>query len=410
MKLTPAESVSIALLVVLLAATSVAQSPPWTSAPFCYSPSSTAPPTTTCPDLADGDAARAAAAAAAAAADQKRIEDHNAEIQAEEAKQLPLKNGLDQKVKENSDKLHEAEKKADEIVGEVQKAADEAADSAREAAKTKEECFNTVMLEMRPVYMTGCAEPLDKLRAASSAGSQMETTLNFCAGGAGLLAFHMIQAGDACASNIDACNDVQKKAEEAKPDLAKIKDKDREGGSAYNDVLLNLIFANGLNAECASAADSAAKAAISAAADIAAALQDQANGDKFYQAAYDAYAAEVSTFAAKCAADIAYLNAAFALKQADAHVATAQSASDACYAELAAAAECNKMTIQTRCSALAGALTEALVQQTSAKQDEATAKAAKTKADADYKAALAAATAAWAAAQRVSAHTSDTKV
>jgi len=453
MKLTPTGSVAIALLLVMLAATSVADEtqpcsyaapscdppmqnppcyftqlpscdtpPPMTSPPCysppstdpppssCYSEPSTAPPTTTCPDLTDWYAAVATAAANAQAAANARFVNNAGERQAKNTGHDQLTRGLNAEVTEKTDKLSEAKRKSDEIVTEVNTAANEAADSAREAASTKEECTRTVMLEMHPTWRPGCSESLNNLDADVSAGSQMGGALDFCANSASVLASYMIKAGDACEGNIDACNDIQNSRAEAQQDLHTIDNKGREGHGADGEVMVNMILANGLMGECASAADSAAAFATSAAGCMAAALQDQANGEIYYQAAVDAYAKMVSTFAAKCAADLALLEATFALTEADAKVATAQSASDACYTALNAAAECNKMSIQMTCSQLAGELTMAQNDQILAVTAKADAEAALTKATNDHKAARTAAATAWTTAQTASAHTTDTKV
>ena len=269
---TTAGSIAAVLLVVLLAAPSVAQMP-------CYSPPSTEPP---CPDLSAANAARSAAENAVAAAAANRQAAHNAAKTAKENSNANLISILNAKVTENTKKLQEAKKKSDEIVRDVQKAADEAAESAKDAAKTKDEATNTVMLEIRPTWRPGCSDSLNKLHGAKSAGAQMEGALNSCAVGAGLLAFQMIAAGDACSGSVDACNDIKKKQDEAQSDLAKIKANNKAGDDADVDVFVNMVFANGLLGECATAAGDAALYAASAAGDLAAALQDQANGDRLY--------------------------------------------------------------------------------------------------------------------------------
>ena len=402
MKPTAAVSIAVALLVMLLASPSVAQDP-------CYSPPSIEPP---CPDLSAANAARSAAENAVAAAAANRQAAHNAAKTAKENSNANLISILNAKVTENTKKLQEAKKKSDEIVRDVQKAADEAAESAKDAAKTKDEATNTVMLEIRPTWRPGCSDSLNKLHGAKSAGAQMEGALNSCAVGAGLLAFQMIAAGDACSGSVDACNDIKKKQHEAQSDLAKIKANNKAGDDADVDVFVNMVFANGLLGECATAAGDAALYAASAAGDLAAALQDQANGDRLYPAAYYAYAEEISTFGAKCAADVAFMVAAFNLEQADRKVADARIAIAACNAEVAAAPECNKMMLQMLCSSAVanGYLMFGLQEQASAAQAKPIAEAQQSAANAAHKAAHAAANSAWAAAQAAAAHTSDTKV
>jgi chromosome segregation ATPase len=220
---------------------------------------------------------------------------------------------------------------------------------------------------------------------------------------------YMLRAGDACSGSLGSCNDIQNKKDDAKPDLATIRDRNRDGNLAGALVWVNLVFANGAMADAESASNSAQSAARNAQADVASAVQDQRNGDAYYAAASAKFEQEKAAYSAYLGSIVAVMDADFNLKQADARATAAKGAADACQAEIDAADKCTIEAIQARCGPIIGAYPGFAVAKADAKKKQDDAIAAQTTAENAYKAAVAASKTAYETAHRVSAHVGETK-
>ena len=202
---TCGDAIALSLLLVLLAASSLAQMPgepgycnPWDA-------------------IQALDNARQATYDAATNANANFQVTYEAKVSETNGLHAGWKSALSTRVTFRQGRLEEARRKSREIVSDVQRAANEAANSAKEAKATSEEVTRTVMLEIRPTY-SECMNTMGRLTSASRQAASFTGTLDSCANGANLLAFQMIGAGDTCSAGLGPCNDVQRKRDEAGPE------------------------------------------------------------------------------------------------------------------------------------------------------------------------------------------------